>query len=301
MQSTAAQTRTSIRRSPVGAGHEVSIRRGPASAPSTLTEADARWPGRLRRIVRASLLHWGCPGLCEVAELMVTELSTNALRHSQGDDISVRIYLRDARCVIEVNDGSPARPELNHPAATDESGRGLFLVEAMSDSWGVSDDGTTTWCEFSLPEGPTEMKPAATTAPVLRELPLDLPADPSAVNAARVKSRTLLTMLGWPGNQHAAIDVIHCLVDNAVRHGLTPVEGVKRLDAGLGVTEAHELLIDVTDPNPSFPEFGKAIAGELGRGLWNATQHGAEITWFLNAKLGGKTVRAVMRPGPVEL
>lgn len=280
---------------------EVSIERHPDPDTDGLSKADAAWPQRLRRILRVALTHWGRHDLIETADLLLTELATNALRHGDGRDIGVRVYLRDRRCVIEVNDGSPNRPELRHAAPTDEGGRGLFLVESMAEEWGVSPDGTTTWCTFPLTEGPTEMEPAAATAPVLRVLPLELPADPSAVNLARVKARTLLSVLGWPGNQHAAIDVIHCLVDNAVQYGLTPGQSGQRLDVRLSVTEAHELLVDVTDPNPTFPEFDKAIAGELGHGLWDITQHGAALSWFVNAEFNGKTVRAAMRSGRVEM
>ncbi|MET8807902.1 ATP-binding protein [Streptomyces sp. NPDC004546] len=255
----------------------------------------------MRRIVRAGLTYWGQTGSIETAELLLTELATNALRHGHGRDIGVRVYLWDGRCVIEVNDGSPTRPELRHARPYDEGGRGLFLVESMAEQWGVSPDGTTTWCTLPLTEGPTEMEPAALTAPVLREIPLDLPADPSAAGLARIRARTLLTVQGWPGNQHLAIDVLDTLVDNAVKHALTPGKVEQHLAACLSITEAHELLIDVMDPDPGFPEFDKAIAGELGRGLWEIIRQSVSLSWFIDAKNGGKVVRAVLRPGPVDL
>lgn len=144
------------------------------------------------------------------------------------------------------------------------------------------------------------MEPAAVTAPVIRERPLPLPADRSAVYIARVKGRTLLTVMGWPGSQHAAVDVLYVLVNNAVQHGLTTGETGQSLDAWLRITEAHELLIDVTDPKPTFPDFDRAVGGELGWGLWGAKQLGATITWFRDDSQG-KTVRAVMQPGQVDL
>lgn len=279
---------------------EMSIERRPDPDSPTLSEADAVWPQRLRRIVRASLVHWGRPALVEPAQLLLTELATNALRHASGLDIGVRVYLQGDRLMIQVNDGSPICPALRRAKHDDEGGRGLCLVDAMSESWGVSPDGTTTWCTLPLTaEGSPQMQPVATTAPALRALPMELPPGPTAVNLARLKGRTLLTVLGWPGNHHAAIDVIHCLVDNAVRYGLLPKSD--RLHLRLSVTEAHELLIDVTDSNPTFPDFDKAIAGELGRGLWDSTQHGAVLTWWVTPELNGKTVRATMRPGQAEL
>lgn len=279
----------------------MSIERQPDPDSANLSEADAAWPQRLRRIVRASLTHWGRPDLIETAELLLTELATNALRHASGLDIGVRVCLQGGHLVIEVNDGSPTRPELRQAQPNDENGRGLFLVEAMADSWGVSLDGTTTWCTLPLTKGPSEMEPVAVTTPVLREMPLDLPADHSAVTIARISGRTKLTMLNWPGNAHAAIDVLGCLVNNAVVYGLTPGKAGQSLSARLGITEAHELVIDVTDPNPLFPNFTEAVDGTMGRGLWNARQHGARVSWFVSPNFESKTVRATIQPGRVNL
>ncbi|MFD5445979.1 ATP-binding protein [Streptomyces tendae] len=282
---------------------DVSLIRRPNPRGAGLSETDAAWPQRLRRLARACLTHWGCAELIDAAELLLTELVTNALRHADGSSIGVRIYVRDDRLVIAVNDGSPDIPVLRPAGPDDESGRGLFLVEALAESWGASADGATTWCTLPLTEdkGPSDMEPAAVTAPVLREMLLELPADPSAVKIARVCGRTRLTMLDWPGNGHAAIAVLGALVDNAVTHGLTPGRTGQSLSARLGVTEDQELVIDVTDPNPLFPDFTDAVDGTVGRGLWNARRHGARLTWFVASGFEGKTVRAIFRPGPAEL
>ncbi|MER5756906.1 ATP-binding protein [Streptomyces sp. NPDC002088] len=203
--------------------------------------------------------------------------------------------------MIKVRDGCPDLPVLRHAGPDDEGGRGLLLVESLAETWGVSPDGTTTWCSLPLTKGPFDMQPAAVTAPVLREMLLPLPADATAVNIARIKGRTLLTMLGWPGSVHTAIDVVHCLVDNAVRYGLNPEASGQSLSVYFRVTEAHELLIDVTDPNPTFPGFDTALAAGPGRGLGDVQQAGAALTWFVRPDCKGKTVRATMRPGTVNL
>ncbi|WP_432043290.1 ATP-binding protein [Streptomyces cadmiisoli] len=280
----------------------MSIERRPDADSGDLSEADAAWPQRLRRIVRAGLTYWGRPDLIETAELLLTELATNALRHGSGPDIGVRVHLEDDRCVIEVNDGSPIRPELRHVSPTDEGGRGLLLVESLAAEWGVSPDGTTTWCTLPLTKGPEEMQPAAVTAPVVREIPMELPADPSAPGLARIKARTLLTVAAWPGNQHHAIDVLYQLVDNAVQHALVPGKPDQTFGACLSITEARELLVDVTDPLPQFPDFDQAVAGDFGRGLWDIARQGAVVSWFVVGQdYNAKTVRAVLRPGPVML
>lgn len=281
---------------------EVSIERRPDPHGHGLSEADAAWPQRLRRIARASLNHWGRPDLGEVTELLLTELATNALRHGSGPDIGVRISMRDDHLKIEVKDGSPSRPTLRHAEYDDEGGRGLLLVECMSDVWGVSDDGTTTWCTLPLTKGHIEMQPAAVTAPVVNEIRIDLPADPSAAGLARIQARTLLTVAAWPGNQHHAVDVLHALVDNAVRHAFTFGESNQPFGACLSITETRELLVDVTDPVPEFPDFDKAIAGESGRRLWEIAHRGVALSWFVvGAEYSAKTVRAVLGPGLVDL
>ncbi|MCG8971770.1 ATP-binding protein [Streptomyces sp. CL12-4] len=266
-----------------------------------MSEADAAWPQRLRRLTRASLTYFRRPDLVETAELLLTELATNALRHARGRDIGVRIFLQDDHLVIEVNDGSPAAPVPRCAGPDDESGRGLFLVVALADTWGVSPDGTTTWCTLPLTEGPSDMDPVAATAPVLREMQLDLPPDRSASTHARITGRSRLTMLNWPGNAHAATEVLGFLVENAAAHGLTQGKTGQTLTARLGVTEANELIIDVTDPNPRFPNFADAVDGTVGRGLWQARQFGAHLSWFVASGFEGKTVRAILKPGVGEL
>ncbi|GHB74253.1 hypothetical protein GCM10010377_75810 [Streptomyces viridiviolaceus] len=198
-------------------------------------------------------------------------------------------------------DGSPTRPTLRHASSNDEHGRGPFLVSALADDWGVSDDVTTTWPTLPLTKGPSDMEPTTVTAPVLREMPLELPADLSAPTTARIAGRSLLTMLNWHGNVHAAIDVLHILVDNAAEHGLTPGKAGQSLHARLCVTQADALLIDVTDPNPKFPDFHAAVDGTMGRGLWKARQHGARLSWFVASDFEGKTVRAAIQPGRMVL
>ncbi len=281
---------------------EMSIVRRPNPDSDGLSEQDALWPQRLRRIVRARLAYWGRPDLIDKAELLLTELATNALRHGKGHKVGVRVFFRAGRCVIEVDDGSSTRPELRHAGLDDEGGRGLLLVESLAEEWGVSDDGTTTWCTLPLTEGPEEMQPAAATTPVFREIRLELPADPSASGLARIQARTMLAMAAWPGNQRHAIDVLHTLVENAVQHALAPGKADQPFGACLRFTETDELLIDVTDPVPHFPDFDQAVAGESGGGLWEIAQEGVELSWFVaSSEFDAKTVRAVVRPGPVDL
>ncbi|WP_329550455.1 ATP-binding protein [Streptomyces sp. NBC_00696] len=126
-----------------------SFERHRGSTAGSIAEADLAVPRRARVIVRARLRHLDWPGLVEPAELLVTELVTNAFKHGLGD-VGLRMYLTDTHLLIEVRDGSHQLPVLGDGALDDEDGRGLFLVAAIADDWGVSSDGTTTWCSLPL-------------------------------------------------------------------------------------------------------------------------------------------------------
>jgi Histidine kinase-like ATPase domain len=94
---------------------------------------------RARHHTRRVLGDWDLGVLGEPAELIVSELVTNAIRacRTAGADRPVRLRLASdrARVLIEVQDGSPQPPVPADATAEDESGRGLCLVEAMSAAW----------------------------------------------------------------------------------------------------------------------------------------------------------------------
>ncbi|MCX4564398.1 ATP-binding protein [Streptomyces phaeochromogenes] len=157
MTSTATVERRDASATPNLDGHtalEVSFARAVGSKAGVIAEADQLWPHRVRLIIRARLRRWGRPGLAEYAELLATELVTNALKHGRGD-VGVRMYPRADRLRIEVRDGSYECPVPRTAALDDEDGRGLLLIAAIADDWGVSHDGTTTWCTLPLREGTT--------------------------------------------------------------------------------------------------------------------------------------------------
>lgn len=92
--------------------------------------------------------------LVETAELLVSELVTNAFLHARGG-IGLRISRRDGSLRVAVNDLSSRLVHLV-PAAQpdDESGRGLFLLDALATSWGsepqTSQAGKTVWFELGV-------------------------------------------------------------------------------------------------------------------------------------------------------
>ncbi|MCX5063863.1 MULTISPECIES: ATP-binding protein [unclassified Streptomyces] len=111
--------------------------------------------GKARTLIRVSLLHTGVPDfLTQTVELLVTELVTNALRHAAPPLNLSAIYRQAATPVLScaVSDGSSELPALCHPSMTCESGRGLVLVDSLSDRWGShrTPGGKIVWCELNL-------------------------------------------------------------------------------------------------------------------------------------------------------
>lgn len=85
------------------------------------------------------------------AELIVTELVTNAVRHGPGGPVEIELRPGGRGIHGEVGDPGPGirHQELVRRRATEEGGRGLFLVDALSDSWGLVDNCSRVWFEVA--------------------------------------------------------------------------------------------------------------------------------------------------------
>jgi anti-sigma regulatory factor (Ser/Thr protein kinase) len=120
--------------------------------------ADLRAVADTRRRLRHQLRQWGVPALADTAELLATELVTNALQHTGGGAVlTATISPGPARRLrVEVHDSLGRRPPpartagAGRPADDATSGRGLLLVEALADTWGVqaSGAGKVVWFEL---------------------------------------------------------------------------------------------------------------------------------------------------------
>ncbi|MCY0936405.1 ATP-binding protein [Streptomyces sp. H34-S4] len=129
--------------------------------------------GQIRRIVSAQLRHWQLDPLIDRAALGVTELLSNVHRHAQPDKTcTVEIELRLGRLTVSVYDSDPRLPMLRASGdaeairaagisgidALETSGRGLALVEALSETWGArqQDDcpGKVVWFSLRAAPGP---------------------------------------------------------------------------------------------------------------------------------------------------
>ncbi|MEV6840625.1 SpoIIE family protein phosphatase [Streptomyces sp. NPDC051133] len=114
-------------------------------------DADPREVARARRLVREQLLDWGLPQAVETAQLLVSEVVTNAVRHAEGDRIGLRVVRTDA-LLFEVTDDEPALPAMLAAGPLDESGRGLRVVSRLAREWGASGSGhrKTVWFEQAV-------------------------------------------------------------------------------------------------------------------------------------------------------
>ncbi|MBP2707451.1 ATP-binding protein [Microbispora sp. RL4-1S] len=110
----------------------------------------SRAPARARRLTRARLAAWGMEDRCDVAELLVSELVTNAVRHGRGP-VQLTLSAVDDLLRCEVADADTALPQKADASDDDENGRGLQLLDQLACCWGGSPvpGGKVVW--FELP------------------------------------------------------------------------------------------------------------------------------------------------------
>jgi serine phosphatase RsbU (regulator of sigma subunit) len=128
------------------------LRKLPADRHVTWTlRAELTASRRARFLIGRPLRRWGLAELIPLAELLVSELVTNAVRYAQGP-IGLRVVLEDG-LVCEVFDESAALPRLRYPGTDEERGRGLQVVSQLSQRWGArrTPSGKVVWFELSLP------------------------------------------------------------------------------------------------------------------------------------------------------
>ncbi len=117
----------------------------------------------LRRILRLYLVRSGLAEVADAAELALTELVANVVRHVPGRRCRICYLLLPGGVRVEVADGCPELPVPGDAGALDEGGRGLVIVAAVTDRWGVTPHprrpGKTVWFECLSPESPPAPRP----------------------------------------------------------------------------------------------------------------------------------------------
>ncbi|MFF7216798.1 ATP-binding protein [Streptomyces sp. NPDC008238] len=108
---------------------------------------------------------WGEAGLEDTVKLIVSELVTNAVRHSTGP---ICLRLIQHQCLTcEVLDTEACPPRLRRASTSDENGRGLFLVAQLASRWGsrLIPGGKVVWAEMDLTSGASDASFANRSGP----------------------------------------------------------------------------------------------------------------------------------------
>jgi anti-sigma regulatory factor (Ser/Thr protein kinase) len=130
--------------------------------------------GRARRHTAEVVRSWALGEVTETAELLASELVTNAIKasiapdgrsgqgrdahHDPNKEIALRLASTGTSLVIEVWDHDDTAPMLEDQDLMAEGGRGLLLVDVLSNRWAYyrpRRGGKVVWCEVDLPETPT--------------------------------------------------------------------------------------------------------------------------------------------------
>jgi anti-anti-sigma factor len=106
-----------------------------------------------RELVNRVCVQWGLYSLTDVAQLIITELVSNVIRHAHTD-MDVSVALRHRYLHLAVRDGSTEQPRRGGAnESLREEGRGLLVVEALTAAWGFAPapDGKVVWATLHVP------------------------------------------------------------------------------------------------------------------------------------------------------
>ncbi|WP_326736371.1 ATP-binding protein [Streptomyces sp. NBC_01022] len=107
----------------------------------------------LRRAMRLHLRLWGLSGVVDAAEICVSELVANVIRHvGDGMPATLVVEMNGTHLRVGLRDpGTRVLPTLVHAGLDDESGRGMALLDAVSDRWGVilGAESKLVWCDLA--------------------------------------------------------------------------------------------------------------------------------------------------------
>ncbi|MGW1041034.1 ATP-binding protein [Streptomyces sp. NPDC002547] len=125
----------------------------PALSAEWSVSADPSQVGIVRRQAAAQVAEWGLPDLVDPVCLLITELLTNAIEHTNGAHVDTRLSHSESILEIEVSDLGDGRARLKKPDAQQEHGRGLMIVDSIALDWGTrpraDSQGKSTWCTLN--------------------------------------------------------------------------------------------------------------------------------------------------------
>ncbi len=212
------------------------VRRGFDPRPSSVSDA--------RRLVREELRRAGREDLLDAAELLVTELVTNALVHT-GTRMEVCAEVDDGGLYVEVHDASPQLPLVRHHADLAGTGRGLRLLQHMADRWGAEPrpGGKCVWFELTSGQHADEWLATTLTGD---DLLLVLRDDGAGAVPVELLNVPLLLHQAWA--QHA-----EALLREYLLTTIGEADGAAALQAHAAASEAVALLLEQL-PDPSVAE-----------------------------------------------
>ncbi|MGW8889839.1 ATP-binding SpoIIE family protein phosphatase [Streptomyces sp. NPDC055749] len=125
----------------------------PRRTAMTIAQAEPERIAAARQQVRELLHDWADPEQVDSAVLMISEMATNVLVHTDGDALMVAEVIGERgerRLRVQVADGSDELPHKRRPGEMASSGRGLVLMEMLADAWGVDPrgEGKSIWFEL---------------------------------------------------------------------------------------------------------------------------------------------------------
>jgi len=162
----------------------------------------------------------------DAAELMASEVVTNCVRHARTD-FELTILSR-GQIRIEVRDSGQGRPTPLSPSSRERSGRGLRIVEAMSDDWGVipASSGKTVW--FTVPQHVAASEASSSAGSGERGAATSGPKSSDVISESRVRnmfphtcSASAWPLRPWLTRPHLLVSEILC---GSQRHGIRSPE-----------------------------------------------------------------------------
>lgn len=223
---------------------------GIAAQPVATTFAPgAEAPGQARRFVRSALAGRASAGSVEVAQLLVSELVTNAVVHA-ASAVEVEVTVDSPGIVVRVRDADTG-PLVSRSGGTelDEGGRGFMLVDRLAHAWGTEHGGgrKTVWFRLT-PDGDRPMlptEPAQSQHPQSPEPPLQRAQRMLRTLVLRSPMQSVLTL------REQLAELLARIVDVVDARGasIALASGPDRISVGLseGGTAAScsmELVID---------------------------------------------------------
>jgi PAS domain S-box-containing protein len=213
---------------------------------SVALDADPRNVGLARKMLREAMSRSGAEHLVESATVVLSEVITNAFVHV-GTEVRIHVWATADAVRVEVEDGAKHLPARRHYASTAGTGRGLHLVEELTDRWGAATRtaGKTVWFEIG--------NPGAVTTPDGADGPIDLEADdPRATSQVTLRHVPMLMHAAW--QEHAAT-----LLREYLLHVLDDDEDI--LDKHAHASEAMSLLNDQL-PAPALSDDTDALMAD---------------------------------------